>query len=42
MLYARILLLLVLVSGNVWGKEPITIYLAGDSTMAKKLPAKRP
>lgn len=24
------------------GKEPIVIYLAGDSTMAKKLPEKRP
>ena len=42
MRYARILLLLVLVSGNVWGREPITIYLAGDSTMAQKLPEKRP
>ncbi|HEV7682617.1 MAG TPA: LamG-like jellyroll fold domain-containing protein [Pyrinomonadaceae bacterium] len=42
MLYARILILLVLVSGNVWANEPITIYLAGDSTMAQKLPEKRP
>jgi lysophospholipase L1-like esterase len=40
--YARILLLLLLVSGTVLGKEPITIYLAGDSTMAQKLPEKRP
>jgi lysophospholipase L1-like esterase len=43
MRYMRILLLLLLlISGNVEGKEPITIYLAGDSTMAQKLPEKRP
>ena len=38
----KILLLLLLMSGNVAGKEPITVYLAGDSTMAQKLPEKRP
>jgi len=42
MRYTNILFLLVLISGNVWAKEPITIYLAGDSTMAQKLPEKRP
>ena len=42
MRYTRILLLLLLITGNVEGKEPITIYLAGDSTMAQKLPEKRP
>jgi len=38
----KILLLLLLMSGNVAGKEPIRVYLAGDSTMAQKLPEKRP
>jgi len=42
MRFNNILLLLLLVSGNVEGKEPITVYLAGDSTMAQKLPEKRP
>jgi len=42
MRYPTLLLLLILMSGNVAGKEPITIYLAGDSTMAGKLPEKRP
>jgi lysophospholipase L1-like esterase len=42
MRYANVLFLLLLISGNVLGKEPITIYLAGDSTMAQKLPEKRP
>ena len=42
MRYPTLLLLLILMSGNVAGKEPITIYLAGDSTMARKLPEKRP
>ncbi|HEY0320546.1 MAG TPA: rhamnogalacturonan acetylesterase [Pyrinomonadaceae bacterium] len=37
-----ILFVLFLFSGAAYGKEPITIYLAGDSTMAQKLPAKRP
>lgn len=42
MRYTGVLFLLILLSGNVWGKEPITIYLAGDSTMAQKLTEKRP
>ena len=42
MRYIITLFLLVLISGNVWGKEPITVYLAGDSTMAQKLSEKRP
>ena len=42
MRYSSILLLAALLSG--WGSAegPITIYLAGDSTMAEKLPEKRP
>lgn len=35
-------LLLLLSPEIVFGSEPITIYLAGDSTMAQKLPEKRP
>jgi lysophospholipase L1-like esterase len=42
MRYSNALFLLVLLAGAVWAKEPITIYLAGDSTMAQKLPEKRP
>src|SRR6185295_9078933 len=42
MRYTSLLFLLILLSGNVVGQEPITVYLAGDSTMAKKLPEKRP
>lgn len=42
MRYTKILLLLLLIPGDVWGKDQITIYLAGDSTMAQKLPEKRP
>jgi lysophospholipase L1-like esterase len=42
MRHTKILLLLLLMSGNVEGKDPITVYLAGDSTMAQKLPEKRP
>jgi lysophospholipase L1-like esterase len=42
MRYPTLLFLLILMSSNVSGKEPITIYLAGDSTMARKLPEKRP
>ena len=37
-----ILLLLLLSPAGASGKEPITVYLAGDSTMAKKLAEKRP
>lgn len=42
MRYTFVLFLLLLISGTVLAKEPITIYLAGDSTMAQKLPEKRP
>ena len=37
-----VLLLLLTFSVVGFGKEPVTIYLAGDSTMAEKLPEKRP
>jgi lysophospholipase L1-like esterase len=33
---------LLLFAASVLGQEPITVYLAGDSTMAQKLPEKRP
>lgn len=42
MRYLSCLLLLFLFSGVALGQEPITIYLAGDSTIAEKLPTKRP
>ncbi len=42
MLYLKALFALLLLSGGGVTKEPITIYLAGDSTMAEKLPDKRP
>ena len=42
MRYVSVLILLLLLSAIALGKEPITIYLAGDSTMAEKLPEKRP
>ena len=42
MRYASILLLAALLSGSAFAGVPITIYLAGDSTMAEKLPEKRP
>ena len=42
-LLTLILIVLAEVSGRVAAQQkPITIYLAGDSTMAKKLPEKRP
>lgn len=37
-----VLVSLFLISTLAWGREPITIYLAGDSTMAEKMPDKRP
>jgi lysophospholipase L1-like esterase len=37
-----VLCLLLLFSGIALGKKHVTIYLAGDSTMAQKLPEKRP
>lgn len=33
---------ILLLSAAAFGKEPITVFLAGDSTMAEKLPTKRP
>ena len=42
MRHLQLLLALSLLFGAARGKEPITIYLAGDSTMAAKLPEKRP
>jgi lysophospholipase L1-like esterase len=42
MRYASVLLLAALLSGSAFAEGPITIYLAGDSTMAEKLPEKRP
>jgi len=40
--YQCVLGLLSVLSGIGPAREPITIYLAGDSTMAEKLPDKRP
>jgi lysophospholipase L1-like esterase len=37
-----VLCLLILFSGIAQGKKPVTIYLAGDSTMAQKVAEKRP
>lgn len=42
MRYLSAACLLLLWSGASFGKGPITIYLAGDSTMAQKLAEKRP
>lgn len=42
MRYLSVLVFLLLVTGSSLSQEPITIYLAGDSTMAEKLPEKRP
>lgn len=42
MRYLSVLFLLLVLWGIGFGQEPITIYLAGDSTMAEKLPEKRP
>jgi lysophospholipase L1-like esterase len=42
MKYLASLLLIVSCSALLSAKEPITVYLAGDSTMAQKLPEKRP
>lgn len=42
MRYLRVFLFLLVVAGAATGKEPLTIYLAGDSTMAAKQPDKRP
>jgi lysophospholipase L1-like esterase len=37
-----VLCLLFALAATAAGKEPVTIHLAGDSTMAEKLPEKRP
>jgi lysophospholipase L1-like esterase len=37
-----VICLLLLFSGIAFGKDPVKIYLAGDSTVAQKLPEKRP
>jgi pectinesterase len=42
MRYASTLLVVVLLSGSAFAEGPITIYLAGDSTMAEKVPERRP
>ncbi len=42
MRFAGIMFLAALLSGSAFGEGPITVYLAGDSTMAEKLPEKRP
>jgi lysophospholipase L1-like esterase len=42
MRYTNVLALLLLVSANIVAKDQVTVYLAGDSTMAQKLPEKRP
>ena len=39
---ASVLLLFLLLAGTVCAQGQVTIYLAGDSTMAQKLPEKRP
>ena len=42
MRHSGVLILLLMFSGIASAQGPITIYLAGDSTMAHKLPEKRP
>jgi lysophospholipase L1-like esterase len=42
MRYSGVLCLIFLLAATGFGKGMITIYLAGDSTMAEKLPTKRP
>jgi lysophospholipase L1-like esterase len=42
MRYVSVVFLLFLFSASILGDQPITIYLAGDSTMAEKQPDKRP
>ena len=39
---ANALLLIMSLVASALAKEPITVYLAGDSTMAQKQPDKRP
>ena len=42
MRYLSSLLLLLFLAGTALAQGPIVVYLAGDSTMARKLPEKRP
>jgi lysophospholipase L1-like esterase len=42
MRHLSVLVLLLMLSGDFRGQRQITVYLAGDSTMAAKLPEKRP
>jgi lysophospholipase L1-like esterase len=42
MKYLAVLCLFVFLQGSAFAGEPVTIFLAGDSTMAQKLPEKRP
>jgi lysophospholipase L1-like esterase len=42
MKFALLSLFVVLAVSAVYGQQPVTIFLAGDSTMASKLPTKRP
>jgi lysophospholipase L1-like esterase len=42
MRYARSLFSLLLVAAAAWSSDPITVFLAGDSTMAVKRPDRRP
>src|SRR5436309_8892522 len=42
MRYLGALCLILLLAEFGFSREPITVYLAGDSTMAQKLPEKRP
>jgi len=42
MRYLSSILLLLFLAGTALAQGPITVYLAGDSTMARKLPEKRP
>ena len=42
MKYLATLSLFLLLQGNAIARKPVTIYLAGDSTMAQKVPEKRP
>ena len=42
MSFVAICTIILLSSASVFAEQPITVYLAGDSTMAEKLPEKRP
>jgi lysophospholipase L1-like esterase len=40
--WRRSVFVLLVVSWSAYGQQPLTVHLAGDSTMAEKLPEKRP